>query len=39
MPHIELMNMGGICETGPTVYNPYPESLTILAALSPELFE
>ena len=22
--HIELINMEGICETGPTVYRPYP---------------
>jgi len=31
VPH-ELINMKGICETGPTVFNPYPrrfESLTI----------
>ena len=30
--HIELTNMEGICETGPTAYSPYPrrlESLTI----------
>ena len=29
--HIELMNMEGICKTGPAVYSPYPrlESLTI----------
>ena len=25
--HIELMNMEGICETGPTVYIPYPRRL------------
>ena len=32
VPHIELINMDGICETVPTVYSPYPrrpESLTI----------
>ena len=32
VPHIELINMERICETGPTVYSPYPrrlESLTI----------
>ena len=22
--HIELINMEGVCETGPTVYSPYP---------------
>ena len=25
--HIELINMEGICETGPTVYSPYPRRL------------
>ena len=32
VPHIELINMEGICETGPMVYSPYLrrlESLTI----------
>ena len=41
------MNMKDTCETGPTVYSPYPtrlESLTISdvitkAALSPQLFK
>ena len=30
--HRELMNLGDVCETGPTVYSPYPrrlESVTI----------
>ena len=43
---IEFMNMEGVCETGPTVYSPYPrrlESLTfagviIKASLPPQLF-
>ena len=31
--HIKLINMEGNCETGPTVYSPYPRrfgSLTLL---------
>ena len=34
------MNIKDICETGPTVYSPYPRRLESLtkAALSPQLF-
>ena len=28
--HIELINKEGICETGPTVYSPYPRRLESL---------
>ena len=28
--HIEIINMKGICETGPTVYSPYPRRLESL---------